>query len=43
MSETFRVWDVEQEWLQPSSVLDFVPLDVLALFFRTLRATYLRV
>lgn len=33
MSETLRVWDVEQEPLQPSSVLDFVPLDHLALFF----------
>jgi hypothetical protein len=43
MSETFRVWDVEQKALQPSSVLDFVPLDHLALFCLTRRATYLRV
>jgi hypothetical protein len=33
MSETLQVWDVEQEPLQPSSLLDFVPLDHLALFF----------
>ena len=39
MSELFRVWDVEQESLQPSSVVDSVLLDYLALFWLTRRAT----
>ena len=25
MSKTFRAWDVDQEWLLPASVHDFVP------------------
>jgi transposase len=34
MSKTFRDWDVEQGWLLPPSVLDFVPLDHLSHFVR---------
>jgi transposase len=34
MSKTFRDWDVEQAWLLPPSVLDFVPPDHLAHFVR---------
>ena len=34
MSKTFRDWDVEQGWLLPPSVLDFVPPDHLAHFVR---------
>lgn len=34
MSKTFRDWDVEQCWLLPPSVLDFVPPDHLAHFIR---------
>jgi hypothetical protein len=25
MSKTFRAWEVDQEWLLPASVHDFVP------------------
>jgi len=34
MSKTFRDWDVEQGWLLPPSVLDFVPADHLSHFVR---------
>lgn len=34
MSKTFRDWDVEQGWLLPPSVLDFVPPDHLSHFLR---------
>jgi transposase len=34
MSKTFRDWDVEQGWLLPPSVLDFVPPDHLSHFVR---------
>ena len=34
MSKTFRDWDVEQGWLLPPSVLDFVPPDHVAHFVR---------
>ena len=34
MSKTFREWDVEQGWLLPPSVLDFVPADHVAHFVR---------
>jgi transposase len=34
MSKTFRAWDVDQEWLLPPSLHDFVPADHLAHFVR---------
>src|SRR5512134_4077167 len=34
MSKTFRAWDVDQEWLLPLSVHDFVPAGHLAHFVR---------
>jgi transposase len=34
MSKTFRPWDVDQSWLLPSSVHDFVPAGHLAHFVR---------
>ena len=34
MSKTFRDWDVEQGWLLPPSVLDFVPPEHLSHFVR---------
>ncbi len=34
MSKTFREWNVEQHWLLPPSVMDFVPADHLAHFIR---------
>jgi len=34
MAKTFREWNVEQAWLLPPSVLDFVPADHLAHFVR---------
>jgi transposase len=34
MSKTFRAWDVDQEWLLPASVHDFVPAGHLAHFVR---------
>jgi transposase len=34
MAKTFRDWDVEQGWLLPPSVMDFVPKDHLAHFVR---------
>jgi transposase len=34
MAKTFRDWDVEQGWLLPPSVMDFVPADHLAHFVR---------
>jgi transposase len=34
MSKTFREWDVDQSWLLPSSVHDFVPAGHLAHFVR---------
>jgi transposase len=34
MSKTFRAWDVDQEWLLPPSVHDFVPAGHLAHFVR---------
>ena len=34
MSKTFRVWDVDQAWLLPPSVHQFVPADHLAHFVR---------
>ena len=34
MSKTFRAWDVDQEWLLPPSVHDFVPPGHLAHFVR---------
>lgn len=34
MAKTYREWDVEQGWLLPASVLDFVPPDHLAHFIR---------
>ena len=30
MSKTFREWNVEQHWLLPPSVMDFVPPDHIA-------------
>ena len=33
-SKTFRHWNVEQHWLLPPSVLDFVPVDHIAQFIR---------
>jgi len=34
MSKTFREWNVEQGWLLPPSVMDFVPPDHMAHFIR---------
>lgn len=34
MAKTFRDWNVEQSWLLPPSVMDFVPADHLAHFIR---------
>lgn len=34
MSKTFREWNVEQRWLLPPSVMDFVPAEHLAHFIR---------
>ena len=34
MAKTFRDWNVEQGWLLPPSVMDFVPADHLAHFIR---------
>src|SRR5579863_1553990 len=34
MAKTFREWNVEQSWLLPPSVMDFVPPDHLAHFVR---------
>ncbi|GGC62962.1 IS1182 family transposase [Chelatococcus reniformis] len=34
MSKTFRAWDVDQSWLLPASVHDFVPAGHLAHFVR---------
>lgn len=34
MAKTFREWNVEQSWLLPPSVMDFVPADHLAHFVR---------
>lgn len=34
MAKTFREWNVEQSWLLPPSVKDFVPADHLAHFIR---------
>jgi transposase len=34
MAKTFREWNVEQAWLLPPWVLDFVPADHLAHFVR---------
>jgi transposase len=34
MAKTFREWNVEQRWLLPPSVMDFVPADHLAHFIR---------
>jgi transposase len=34
MAKTFREWNVEQSWLLPPSVLDFVPADHVAHFVR---------
>lgn len=34
MSKTFREWNVEQRWLLPPSVMDFVPADHMAHFIR---------
>lgn len=34
MSKTFREWNVEQHWLLPPSVMDFVPPDHIAHFIR---------
>lgn len=34
MSKTFRAWDVDQGWLLPASVHDFVPVGHLAHFVR---------
>ena len=36
MAKTFREWNVEQAWLLPPSVKDFVPEDHLAHFIREL-------
>jgi transposase len=32
MAKTFREWNVEQRWLLPPSVMDFVPADHVAPF-----------
>ena len=34
MAKTFREWNVEQRWLLPPSVMDFVPADHVAHFIR---------
>jgi transposase len=34
MAKTFRDWNVEQHWLLPPSVMDFVPADHIAHFIR---------
>ena len=34
MAKTYREWNVEQAWLLPPSVLDFVPADHVAHFVR---------
>jgi transposase len=34
MSKTFREWNVEQRWLLPPSVMDFVPAEHIAHFIR---------
>jgi transposase len=34
MAKTFREWNVEQSWLLPPSVMDFVPADHVAHFIR---------
>lgn len=34
MSKTFREWNVEQRWLLPPSVMEFVPADHVAHFIR---------
>jgi transposase len=34
MAKTFRDWDVEQRWLLPPSVMDFVPADHISHFVR---------
>ena len=34
MSKTFRPWDVDQIWLLPPSIQDFVPLGHMAHFIR---------
>ena len=34
MAKTFREWNVEQSWLLPPSVMDFVPPDHVAHFVR---------
>jgi transposase len=34
MSKTFREWNVEQHWLLPPSVMDFVPAEHIAHFIR---------
>jgi hypothetical protein len=34
LAKTFREWNVEQRWLLPPSVMDFVPADHLAHFVR---------
>jgi transposase len=34
MSKTFREWNIEQGWLLPPSVMDFVPADHVAHFVR---------
>jgi transposase len=34
MAKTFRLWDVDQGWLLPPSVHEFVPPDHLAHFVR---------
>src|SRR5208282_2843230 len=34
MAKTFREWNVEQHWLLPPSVMDFVPADHIAHFIR---------
>ena len=33
MSKTFREWNIEQGWLVPPSVMDFVPADHVAVGF----------
>ncbi len=34
MAKSFREWDIEQHWLLPPSVMDFVPADHMAHFIR---------
>src|ERR1044072_9493128 len=36
MSKTFRSWDVDQDWLLPRSLHEFVPADHAAHFIRDL-------